>query len=404
MHDCSIGDSMPLKVLCLHGVTFGGGVTRLVRDGMPELAKLPGVQIKVADLYARSDMIDPNIFEVDITVGVPGRGYISKAKGGFKRYVSLFLQSGIHARIVIRLAKALKRYNVIYMHSYKELVLASLAKLLSRSSVALVWHCHGLGEGAPPRLLTTLANRCQRILADSNSARDRLILLSISSQRIATVLNAVKIQANKEAMNLTLQEISQVSSGKIVILVAPAIINFEKGIHLVIEALVALPHTCELWITGNDANGVNSAYVSELRAMVNRLGISGQVHFIGFQSEIYGVMKYADIVCMPSLCPEGFGLVAAEGMALGKIVIVSNRGGLPEVVDRGRYGMIFDPEVPGDLAEKLKLALAEPARMSALTEEAAAYAANAYSYARWAEEVRKELYTALQSGQLYHSS
>jgi glycosyltransferase involved in cell wall biosynthesis len=68
--------------------------------------------------------------------------------------------------------------------------------------------------------------------------------------------------------------------------------------------------------------------------------------------------KMADIVVIPSVLPEGFGLVAVEAMAHSKPVICFNVGGLGEIVSRG--GGIFAKYAdPYDLAEKMFLLLGD---------------------------------------------
>ena len=61
----------------------------------------------------------------------------------------------------------------------------------------------------------------------------------------------------------------------------------------------------------------------------------------------------ADAVVMPSRW-EGFGLVAIEAMRNGTAVIVSNRGALPELVEDGKTGHVFDLD-EGDLGNLERL-------------------------------------------------
>ena len=68
----------------------------------------------------------------------------------------------------------------------------------------------------------------------------------------------------------------------------------------------------------------------------------------------------ARFVVVPTLCFETFGLTAAEAMSHGLPVIASKIGGLPEVVEDGVTGFLFEPGDPDELAEKMKLLWENP--------------------------------------------
>jgi len=61
----------------------------------------------------------------------------------------------------------------------------------------------------------------------------------------------------------------------------------------------------------------------------------------------------ARICVLPSVCYETFGLVIAEAMMRGKAIVCSRIGGLPEIVEDGVTGLLFEPGNATDLAEKI---------------------------------------------------
>ena len=81
-------------------------------------------------------------------------------------------------------------------------------------------------------------------------------------------------------------------------------------------------------------------------------------------------MAGADAFCLPSL-GEGFGLPALEAMACGTVVVVSDRGALPEVV--GDAGLVVAPTADA-LEASLDVVLARPAKFAGLRGRAAARA------------------------------
>ncbi len=68
----------------------------------------------------------------------------------------------------------------------------------------------------------------------------------------------------------------------------------------------------------------------------------------------------SDIVVVPSLWAEPFGMVALEGMGCGKPVVASRTGGLTDFVVHGRNGCLFEPDQVGQLAEILGFLVESP--------------------------------------------
>lgn len=88
----------------------------------------------------------------------------------------------------------------------------------------------------------------------------------------------------------------------------------------------------------------------ENEKLANELGISNRIKFLGIRNDVPRIFKTSDIVIVSSHW-EGFGLVAAEGMAAGKPVIASDIPGLGEVV-RGA-GILFEKGNTQELSSKI---------------------------------------------------
>lgn len=80
-------------------------------------------------------------------------------------------------------------------------------------------------------------------------------------------------------------------------------------------------------------------------------------------SIVHQAMAAARAVIVPSQCFETFGLVAVEGMMVGTPVVASRIGALPEIIDDGVTGLLFEPGDPGDLQRAVLRLAGDDARV-----------------------------------------
>lgn len=115
-----------------------------------------------------------------------------------------------------------------------------------------------------------------------------------------------------------------------------------KGLSVVIQALPALP-AAHFVIIGDGPER------SRLEALARELGVGERVRFAGGQPHhaLPEWLAAADLFVQPTIGEEAFGISVVEAMACGLPVLVSDRGGLPEVVEDGQVGRIL---APGDVA------------------------------------------------------
>jgi glycosyltransferase involved in cell wall biosynthesis len=102
------------------------------------------------------------------------------------------------------------------------------------------------------------------------------------------------------------------------------------------------------------------SYLKRLQRRAADAGVEGFIEWRGVEASRSSIYRSLDIVAMPSRFEEPFGLVAAEAGWVGLPVVVTRRGGLPEIVVDGETGFIIDAERPDQLAERLRRLIESP--------------------------------------------
>jgi glycosyltransferase involved in cell wall biosynthesis len=97
--------------------------------------------------------------------------------------------------------------------------------------------------------------------------------------------------------------------------------------------------------------------------LVKDLGIADRFIFPGFRNDVPQILSCTDIYVQPSF-KEALGSSIIQAMAMGKPVVASNTGGIPELVKDNETGLLFEPKNPEALAQAvLKLAEDETRRL-----------------------------------------
>jgi glycosyltransferase involved in cell wall biosynthesis len=134
-------------------------------------------------------------------------------------------------------------------------------------------------------------------------------------------------------------------------------IVYEKGLHVLLDAwpLVCSKVRARLVIAGT------GEYLEPLKARAASLGLGDRVRFTGFIANDDRDRLYhaADLAVFPSLY-EPFGIVALEALANACPLVVSDAGGLAEVVQHGATGLVAPMDDPGALADAIVAALSRP--------------------------------------------
>jgi glycosyltransferase involved in cell wall biosynthesis len=126
-----------------------------------------------------------------------------------------------------------------------------------------------------------------------------------------------------------------------------------KGHVVLIEAFKALRKEIEDAVLVIVGEGL---LYDKLVEVVNGNGLRDSVLFTGFQMDVSEIIATFDVAVLPSFF-EGMGRVLLEAMAMGKPVVASRVGGIPDLVEDGVNGLLVRPGNVKELADALKIML-----------------------------------------------
>ena len=137
-----------------------------------------------------------------------------------------------------------------------------------------------------------------------------------------------------------------------------------KGAHVLIDALKGISaDRVHASFYGAEV-AARRAYAEQLRE--DAAGLS--VHWGGVydRADLQAILAEHDVLVMPVIWEETFSLVIREALQAGLPVIAARRGALPEVIEDGRNGLLFEPEDVADLRRCLRRLLDEPGLLAQL--------------------------------------
>ena len=128
-----------------------------------------------------------------------------------------------------------------------------------------------------------------------------------------------------------------------------------KGLDLLLRALADVPESWDSLLVVGDGWDAGRC-----RALAQRLGLR-RVEFRGWTNRdaVADALAESRVVVMPSRWPEPFGIVGLEAMASGRPVVASRAGGIPEWLDDGETGVLFEPGDRHGLARALERVLGD---------------------------------------------
>ena len=229
-----------------------------------------------------------------------------------------------------------------------------------------------------------LTYEATEVIVNSNYMKNELQrLFGLPYEKINVVPNGVNLNLyNGVERDYDFRRQYAADNEKIILYVGRLV--YEKGIQNLIAAMPKVLngyHDSKLIIAGK------GGMIDELRDEVRRLGIENKVYFTGYLNlnQVTKMYKCADVAVFPSTY-EPFGVVALEGMLSGTPVVVSDVGGLNEIVQHRENGMKSYAGNPNSIADSILELLYNPDLCAQVSRAAKAKVKAQYNWTKIAQD------------------
>lgn len=186
-----------------------------------------------------------------------------------------------------------------------------------------------------------IARYAEKVIAVSCAVKEALTDSGVPAEMIEVVYNAVDLEVFRPSAEEGAAARDELGIGKDEVVIGFAgKLHEGKGVFELLRAFKGVsgkyPGTMLLFVGQGPAR---QGLEEETRA----LSIEGRVVFAGLRNDMRRMYAAMDIFVLPSTCPEAFGMVLAEAMAMCRPVIGTAAGGMPEVIDHEKEGLIVQP-------------------------------------------------------------
>ena len=277
--------------------------------------------------------------------------------------------------MVLRIAKKANAFDVIYANTQKAMVLGALAGLIARRPV--VWYLHDIVDDthfskAQLAVVKYLSKTLlSKVICNSDASRKAFVKLTgIKAVDLDIVYNGIPAEPFDAVHKVNKSDLRERFGLPVDAFLVGCFSRLAewKGQHVLLDAIAKDPDAHAVLVGAPFFN--EEPYAHALRQKVELLKLQGRVHFVGFQSDVPSMMRAVDVVAHTSIAAEPFGRVVVEGMLAGRPVIASRAGGVPEIVQHMKSGLLVEPDNAIALANSISMLRRDPLLTERLVADA----------------------------------
>lgn len=303
---------------------------------------------------------------------------------------------------VFKYYKVLRKLNIDIVHLNNavwvnhEWILA-----VKLAGIKCISHQRGIEDSRIPRPSFFYIKLLDAVISVSNAVKTNLEKKGLKCKKSIVIYNALDVKdfVPEKSKEEFCQELGIKDKFPIIGIVGN--IRPWKGQEIVLKAVNLLkddfPNLLCLIIGTASANAKDKIYYDNLKKYIEEENLENNVLFTGYRKDMAACINALDIFVHASIEPEPFGRVILEGMALGKPIIATNIGGVPEIIIDGVTGILVPPNDFEAMANAISCFLEKPKLTKTMGDKAKERLENNFTAKLMAEETAR-LYETLLCG------
>lgn len=275
----------------------------------------------------------------------------------------------VDPRAIRNLRRLIARHapDIVHTHDSHSLTPAALAARLVRPRPRVVGHRRvDFHIRRSPLSRWKYARGPDRLIAVSGAVRNVLIEDGIPAARITVVHDGITLETPPVPTGGDLPERAGSGPGERLVLTIASTEDYKDHPTLIATASLLFERRPDVrWAV----LGTGGRF-DEIVTAVERRGLADRLRYLGFVEDAVGLLPQADVFVLTSKT-EGLGTSVLDAMAAGVPVVATAAGGIPEMIEDGRTGLLAPPGDARSLAEAIDRVLADPSLARRLAEAAA---------------------------------
>ncbi len=292
---------------------------------------------------------------------------------GKHRYIDALAERGVHSTSIPLVRRFERRYivetqrliyekkiDIVHSHGWRSDVTAYLAT--RGTGIPLVSTIHGwtssrkLGKiGFYETIQKIVLKKMNILIAVSQMIEEGLLRIGIPGERIVCIGNVIDVASLPQPDVHSIRKNIDVMDG-VPLLVYTGRLSPEKGVDTLIACCNLLKYNnirFHLAIVGD------GRMRREYETMTVNQGLNEHITFLGYRRDAREIIGSADLFVLPSRT-EGIPIVLLEAMGYRRPIVASRVGGIPEMIEQGKNGMLVPPDDATELAKTITELLRKP--------------------------------------------